>query len=52
MFVDTLGWKGLPGTNALAYYKDSYVTAIKSFIGLAPGADVVKHFMTIIYEFL
>jgi hypothetical protein len=30
-----LGWEGLPRTNTLAYYKDSYITAIKSFIGLA-----------------
>jgi hypothetical protein len=28
-----LGCKGLPGTNALAYYKN----LLKSFIGLAPG---------------
>ncbi len=32
-----LGWKGLPGTNALAYYKKSTITAVKSFITLAPG---------------
>jgi hypothetical protein len=49
MFVDTLGWKGVSGTNALAYYKELYVTAIKSFIGLGPGANVVAHFMTVMY---
>ncbi len=31
------GWKGLPGTNALAYYEKALLTAIKSFISLAPG---------------
>ncbi len=33
-----VGWKGLPGTNALAYYKKSLLTAIESFLTLAPGA--------------
>jgi hypothetical protein len=28
----TLGWKGLPGTNALAYYEKSKFAALKSFI--------------------
>jgi hypothetical protein len=32
-----LGWKGVPGTNTLAYYKNLYLTAVKSFITLAPG---------------
>ncbi len=31
-----LGWKGLPGTNALAYYEKALLTAIKSFITLGP----------------
>ncbi len=30
------GWKCLPGTNTLAYYEDLYLTAVKSFITLAP----------------
>ncbi len=30
-----LGWKGLSGTNALAYYEKSYLTAAKSFITFA-----------------
>jgi hypothetical protein len=34
-----LGWKSLPGTNALAYYENSYITDKKSFITLAPGPD-------------
>ncbi len=25
-----LGWKGLPGTNTLAYYKNPLITAVKS----------------------
>ncbi len=32
----TLGWKGLPGTNALAYYEKSELTSVKSFTTLAP----------------
>ncbi len=32
-----LGWKNLPGTNALAYYEKAYITAIKGIITLAPG---------------
>jgi hypothetical protein len=31
------GWKGLPGTNTLAYYEYSQNTDIKSFITLCPG---------------
>jgi hypothetical protein len=31
-----LGWKGLPGTNAL-YYEKLKLTAVKSFKTLAPG---------------
>jgi len=30
-----LSWKGLLGTNALAYYEKSQLTAVKSFITLA-----------------
>jgi hypothetical protein len=30
-----LGWKGLPWTNALAYYKRSLITEDKSFITFA-----------------
>jgi hypothetical protein len=32
-----LGWRGLPETNALAYYENPYITAVKSFIVQAPG---------------
>ncbi len=32
----SLGWKGLPGTNTLANYENPQITALKSFIGLAP----------------
>jgi hypothetical protein len=35
-----LGWKGLPGKNAQAYYEKSKLTAVKSFITLAPDEDV------------
>jgi hypothetical protein len=32
-----LGWKGLSGTNTLAYYKHLYITTVKSFMTLTPG---------------
>jgi hypothetical protein len=28
------------GTNTLAYYKNSQITAVKNFITLAPGVDL------------
>jgi hypothetical protein len=31
-----LGWKGLPGTNVLSYYKNSLLMTVKSFITMAP----------------
>ncbi len=36
------GWKGLPVTNALAYYEKSWLTATKSFITLAAGGNLTK----------
>ncbi len=36
-----LGWKGLPGTNTLAYYKNQQTTSVKSFIVKAPGVNTV-----------
>jgi hypothetical protein len=30
------GWKDLPRTNTIAYYKNSYITAVKRFIILGP----------------
>ncbi len=39
-----LGWKGLPGTNTLAYYGHSYISDMKSFITLVPGPNVKKLF--------
>ncbi len=32
----TQRWKGLPGTNILAYYEYSQITAVKSFITMDP----------------
>ncbi len=40
-----LGWKGLPRTNTLAYYKNLTITAVKSFIVLAPGINVKTRFI-------
>jgi hypothetical protein len=34
-----LGWKGLPGTNAPAYYENSKITATEGFIGLTPDGE-------------
>jgi hypothetical protein len=31
-----LGWRGLPGTNTLAYYDNPQITAVKSFTVDAP----------------
>jgi hypothetical protein len=31
------GWKGLPGTNTLAYYENSKIADVKSFITLGLG---------------
>ncbi len=36
-----VGWKGLPGTNALVYYENSYITEEKSFITLCPGERIM-----------
>jgi hypothetical protein len=32
-----LGWEGLPGANALAYYEKAKLTAVKSFITFTTG---------------
>jgi hypothetical protein len=39
-----LGWKGLPGTNTLAYYENLLITDRKSFITLDPGVNFIKLF--------
>ncbi len=36
-----LSWKGLQGTNTLAFYKTSQLTAVRSFITLAPDMQQV-----------
>ncbi len=40
-----LGWKGLPGTNALAYYGNPLIMAVKNFMIRAPGVNAMKHFL-------
>jgi hypothetical protein len=35
---NTLGWKGLPGTNTLAYYENPLITEEKRFITFAGKA--------------
>jgi hypothetical protein len=39
-----LSWDALPGTNALACYEHAQLTAVKSFITLALGVNVMKTF--------
>jgi hypothetical protein len=57
-----LGWKGLPGTNTLAYYTQILITTVKSFITLTPGqsfplvillagANFIKLFTVVSYDF-
>jgi hypothetical protein len=36
-----LSWKGLQGKNTLSYHENLYITAVKSFIGLAPGGTII-----------
>jgi hypothetical protein len=31
-----LGWKGMPRTNTLAYYKNSQITTVKMFYNIGP----------------
>jgi hypothetical protein len=47
-----LGWKGLPGTNIIAYYKHFKITDKKSFIAMGPGANVIKLFVRDLRIFL
>ncbi len=39
-------------TNALAYNIAGVTATVKSFVVPAPGADVIKIFTAVIYEFL
>ncbi len=38
----------ISGTNTLAYYETYGLTSVKSFITLPPGANVIKHFLSVI----
>jgi hypothetical protein len=42
------GWKGLPGTNTLAYYGNPYITAAISLMIQAPGVCIIKLLKTVI----
>ncbi len=42
-----LNWKGLPGTNAVAYFVAASVTEEKSFIKIKIGVNVKKLFFSI-----
>ncbi len=41
-----LGWKGLPGTNILAYYEHLQILVIKTSITLSPGVNLIKAFFS------
>jgi hypothetical protein len=45
------GWKSLQETNTLAYYENPKIADLKSFLTLAPRANVIKLFTDVIYEF-
>ncbi len=47
-----LGCEGLPATNTLAYYKNSQITDVKSFVTMGPGGNVIERFMAVICAFL
>jgi hypothetical protein len=36
----------------LDYYEDSKITYVKGFVALGPGANIIKLFTAVIYEFL
>jgi hypothetical protein len=44
----TLGWKGLPGKNAVAYYSNSKLTTVKFFITLATGGSKVLRYVSLL----
>ncbi len=46
-----LSWKGLPGTNTLAYYEKVLLTVVKSFITLAPDEKCYEMFCDMMYTF-
>ncbi len=39
-----LGWRGLPDTNTLAYYKHLYIADVKDCISLVPVVEDIKLF--------
>jgi hypothetical protein len=42
------GGKGIPGTHTLAFYENSLITEVKSFITLPPGKIAIKLFTSVI----
>ena len=40
--TNKLGWKGLPGINALAYYKQLKITVVKGCVTFGPGVNILK----------
>jgi hypothetical protein len=46
----SLGWKGMPWTNSLAYYEHSQITEEKSFITLGTGVVFTTLLFFITYK--
>jgi hypothetical protein len=46
-----LGPKDFLGTHPLAHYENLQIMAVKSFITLVPGVNVIKLFTAVIYGF-
>jgi hypothetical protein len=45
-----LGWKGLPGTNTLAFYEHLLITDINIFMTLGPGITAIIPFSLYLYS--
>jgi hypothetical protein len=38
-----LGWKGLVGTNTIAYYENQYITSLKRFVVQAHNVSIAVY---------
>jgi hypothetical protein len=48
-----LGWKGLSGTNTVAYYELTFINyGHKKFFNVDTWGNVIKHFLFMIYRFM
>jgi hypothetical protein len=49
-WADTLGWKGLPRTNTLAFFCLNIETKKIDFVTVTACGYVIKHFTIVIYK--